>query len=31
LIHGVPVLRLEWWDGKWIKDNVQSKLDDLSH
>ncbi len=31
LIHGVPVLPLEWWDGKWIKDNVQSKLDDLSH
>jgi murein DD-endopeptidase MepM/ murein hydrolase activator NlpD len=29
LVHGVPVLPVEWWDGKWIKDNVQSKLDDL--
>jgi murein DD-endopeptidase MepM/ murein hydrolase activator NlpD len=29
LIHGVPVLPLEWWDPKWIKDNVQSKLVDL--
>src|SRR5262245_12851759 len=29
LIHGVPVLPIEWWDGKWIKDNVQSKLEDL--
>jgi murein DD-endopeptidase MepM/ murein hydrolase activator NlpD len=27
LIHGVPVLPLEWWDGKWIKDNIQSKLE----
>lgn len=25
-IHGVPVLPLEWWDGKWINDNVMSKL-----
>ncbi|MGH7824510.1 MAG: M23 family metallopeptidase, partial [Candidatus Binatia bacterium] len=26
-LHGVPVLPLEWWDAKWIKDNVQAKLD----
>jgi murein DD-endopeptidase MepM/ murein hydrolase activator NlpD len=26
-LHGVPVLPLEWWDQKWIDDNIQSKLD----
>ncbi len=26
LIHGVPVLPLEWWDGKWIKDNILGKI-----
>jgi murein DD-endopeptidase MepM/ murein hydrolase activator NlpD len=26
-LHGVPVLPLEWWDAKWIKDNIQAKLD----
>lgn len=25
-IYGVPVLPLEWWDGKWINENIQSKL-----
>jgi len=25
-LHGVPVLPLEWWDQKWIDDNVQPKL-----
>jgi len=25
-VHGVPVLPLEWWDAKWIDDNVLSKL-----
>ncbi len=25
-IHGVAVLPLEWWDPKWIRDNVASKL-----
>ena len=26
LIHGVPVLPLEWWDAKWIQDNILSKI-----
>lgn len=26
LIHGVPVLPLEWWDSKWVKDNILSKI-----
>jgi len=26
-LQGVPVLPLEWWDQKWIKDNVTAKLD----
>ncbi len=25
-IHGVAVLPLEWWDPKWIRDNVAGKL-----
>lgn len=25
-IHGVAVLPLEWWDAKWIRDNVMGKL-----
>ena len=25
-IHGVAVLPLEWWDAKWIRDNVADKL-----
>jgi murein DD-endopeptidase MepM/ murein hydrolase activator NlpD len=29
-LHGVPVLPLEWWDAKWIKDNIQAKLDPSS-
>jgi murein DD-endopeptidase MepM/ murein hydrolase activator NlpD len=29
-LHGVPVLPLEWWDAKWIADNIQPKLDGLS-
>jgi murein DD-endopeptidase MepM/ murein hydrolase activator NlpD len=28
LVHGVPVLPLEWWDGKWIRDNVELKIKD---
>lgn len=28
LLHGVPVLPLEWWDKKWIRDNIQPKLAD---
>ncbi|HET8564172.1 MAG TPA: M23 family metallopeptidase, partial [Candidatus Binatia bacterium] len=27
ILHGVPVLPLEWWDKKWINDNIQAKLD----
>lgn len=30
LIHGVPVLPLEWWDSKWIKDNITLKLAEIS-
>jgi murein DD-endopeptidase MepM/ murein hydrolase activator NlpD len=29
-LHGVPVLPVEWWDPKWIADNIQPKLDGLS-
>ena len=31
LIHGVPVLPLEWWDGKWIKDNILGKIQKLDY
>ena len=27
LLQGVPVLPKEWWDAKWIRDNIQPKLD----
>lgn len=27
ILNGVTVLPLEWWDRKWIQDNVLSKLD----
>jgi murein DD-endopeptidase MepM/ murein hydrolase activator NlpD len=27
LLQGVPVLPKEWWDPKWIKDNIQPKLE----
>ena len=26
LLQGVPVLPKEWWDAKWIKDNIEPKL-----
>ena len=26
-LHGVPVLPVEWWDPKWIADNIQPKLE----
>ncbi len=29
-LHGVAVLPMEWWDPKWINDNIQPKLDGLS-
>ena len=25
-LHGVAVLPVEWWDQKWIKDNIEPKL-----
>jgi murein DD-endopeptidase MepM/ murein hydrolase activator NlpD len=27
LLQGVPVLPKEWWDPKWIRDNIDPKLD----
>jgi hypothetical protein len=30
LPDGVAVLPVEWWDPKWIKDNVQPKLEGMS-
>jgi murein DD-endopeptidase MepM/ murein hydrolase activator NlpD len=29
-LHGVPVLPKEWWDPKWIRDNISPKLDPSS-
>ena len=29
-LHGVAVLPVEWWDAKWIDDNIQPKLSGLS-
>ena len=29
-LHGVPILPVEWWDEKWISDNVQPKLEGQS-
>jgi murein DD-endopeptidase MepM/ murein hydrolase activator NlpD len=29
-LHGVAVLPVEWWDGKWITDNIAPKLEGLS-
>jgi murein DD-endopeptidase MepM/ murein hydrolase activator NlpD len=29
-LHGVAVLPVEWWDGKWIGDNLAPKLQGLS-
>lgn len=26
-LHGVAILPVEWWDQKWIKDNIQPKFD----
>lgn len=26
-LHGIAVLPVEWWDQKWINDNIQPKLD----
>lgn len=30
-LAGVPVLPVEWWDQKWINDNIQPKLDGSSN
>jgi murein DD-endopeptidase MepM/ murein hydrolase activator NlpD len=29
-LHGVAILPVEWWDGKWIGDNIAPKLQGLS-
>ena len=29
-LHGVAVLPVEWWDPKWIADNIQPKLEGRS-
>ena len=29
-LQGVAVLPVEWWDGKWINDNIQPKLEGRS-
>jgi murein DD-endopeptidase MepM/ murein hydrolase activator NlpD len=29
-LHGVPILPVEWWDQKWINDNIQPKLEGTS-
>lgn len=29
-LHGVAVLPVEWWDGKWINDNIAPKLEGQS-
>ena len=29
-LHGVAVLPVEWWDGKWIADNIEPKLEGRS-
>jgi murein DD-endopeptidase MepM/ murein hydrolase activator NlpD len=26
LVHGMPVNPIEWWDPKWIRDRITSKL-----
>ena len=26
MLHGVPVLPLEWWDRKWVDENILSKI-----
>jgi hypothetical protein len=26
-LNGVAVLPVEWWDQKWINDNIQPKLE----
>ena len=28
-LHGVAVLPVEWWDAKWINDNIQPKLEGI--
>ena len=29
-LNGVPILPVEWWDQKWIKDNIEPKLEGQS-
>ncbi len=28
-VHGIAVRPLEWWDSKWIKDNIVRKIDSV--
>lgn len=28
-IQGIPVRPIEWWDGKWIKDNIMKKINNV--
>lgn len=27
LIHGIPVLPLEWWDSRWVEENILSRVE----
>jgi murein DD-endopeptidase MepM/ murein hydrolase activator NlpD len=29
-LNGVAILPVEWWDAKWIEDNIRPKLDGMS-
>jgi murein DD-endopeptidase MepM/ murein hydrolase activator NlpD len=29
-LHGVAILPVEWWDAKWIEDNIRPKLEGMS-
>jgi len=29
-LHGIAVLPVEWWDAKWIRDNIEPKLEGRS-
>jgi len=29
-LHGLAILPVEWWDPKWINDNIQPKLEGRS-
>ncbi|MFA5516030.1 MAG: M23 family metallopeptidase [Desulfuromonadales bacterium] len=29
LVHGIEVMPLEWWDAKWLRNNISGKLEAL--